>query len=154
VDESGNGSAECGRGHADDGNIVTVQPGRPSEHAGIALKAALPEAVADNGDREGARLIGALLGQKRAAQLRFNSQDVEVVGRDKFGPGALGAPAAAHAQRSEPPDGQARNQLQIIAVIAVVEVGSGHQDLAGGGHGFDECQFARIVYAWEGVEPN
>ena len=118
----------------------------------VAAKPGLPHAVADHGDRRAAFLVASLFGQKRAAQHGLDLQQIEVVCRDQFRPGALRSSVGADAQRREASEGDSGDQLQIVAVVAVVEIGRVDQVLPGGGHGLNEGEFVRIADAREGVQ--
>jgi hypothetical protein len=115
-------------GHADDGERVSVHLQRPADDGGIAVEAALPELVAEHGERRRAGLI-AVRRREQPADLWMRAEDVEVVGRHHVAEDPLGAVGAAEAHRlgaqlvgvdvSE--HGVARPDVEVVRVGAVVE---------------------------------
>ena len=119
---------------------------------GSAAEPGLPHAIADDGNRGAAFLVAYLFGQKPAAQHGLDLQQIEVVCRDEFRPGARRFSVGPDAQRRESPEGHSGDQLQIVPVIEVVENGGVDQILPGGGHGLNEGECLRIADAREGVQ--
>ena len=152
VDHAGRRAAKAAGRHADDRQRVTVHANGLAQHVPVAAELGLPHAIAEDGDR-GAAVLGApFLGQERAAQHRLDLQEIEVVRRHELRPGARGLPVGAEAQRREAAEGDARDQLQVVAVIAVVEIGRVDQKLAGRCHRLDEGEAPGIADAGERVQ--
>ena len=82
-----NGSKHADEGlrhHADDGERVAVDEERAAHGIRVAAEDALPGAVAEDGDRRGARRA-PLMRQECPAALRGDAEDVEVVAGDEVG---------------------------------------------------------------------
>src|SRR5262249_38717433 len=130
VHETDGSATKIGRRHSDDSQFVPVQANALAQHIAVATKTSLPKAVPDDAEREYAWLDSALLGQKRAAKNGLDLEDVEVIGRDEFRPGAVGIALCSQTDGSEAPDRHGRDELQVFAVVAIVHVRCGDQMLS------------------------
>jgi hypothetical protein len=74
------------------------------------MEAVSPHLVADYGERESAWPVRTLFGEKRPAHQWLHLEQIEVVGRNQFGPGSLRAVLLSQAQRSMARDLRAPNR--------------------------------------------
>src|SRR6185369_8150983 len=87
--QPGQGAAKLGRGYADDGQLLAVDPYPAADHAGVGAEAPLPQAVADDGYGIAALLVAEFLGREESAGGRLYAQYGKIVSRYEFAPDAL-----------------------------------------------------------------
>ena len=115
-------SAELWRRDTDDGQLVAVHADNLSDHAGIRGEQVLPQMVADHRDRVSAGLIAILFRQEKAAAHWFYPKYVEVVAGYEFSPDSPRVLVCADIKSIEEGGTQAGDQLQTVAVVAVVAI--------------------------------
>jgi hypothetical protein len=114
------------------------------------MEPSFPEALADHGHRVSALLVAVLFGGEEPAEDWPDAEHGEVIPGDQLAADALGMLVVAEAHRFRPRYGQAGEQLQVVAVIAVVGVGDG-QVVAVGRDALERYQLIAVGDAGDGV---
>ena len=96
---------------------------------GVGVKMGTPIAVTDDRDGKGPGLVAIFQWEKNATLLGSDAEDGEEVSRNQFTPDALGVVLLADAEGRGSSHRDAVEEFEMVAEIAVVGVGVGH-DLA------------------------
>src|SRR6266481_9934721 len=120
--EARKGAGKILRSDADDREVVLVEGYRSSENVWIGTEAPLPQSIADHNDWMRV-WCPILFGKKRAPDQRSYSKDVKVIPRNDSSPYTLWFLAAAQIKRQHLVGDQTGEDLILVAVVQVVDIG-------------------------------
>src|SRR6266851_2063851 len=120
--EARKGAGEILGSDTDDREVMLVQGHRSSENVWIGTEAPLPQSIADHNDCMRV-WCPILFGKKRAPDQRFYAEDVKVIARNDGSPHTLRLLAAPQIKRQHLVGDQTGEDLILVAVVQVVDVG-------------------------------
>src|SRR6266851_6045409 len=120
--EARKGAGKILRSDADDREVVLVEGDRSSQNVWIGAEAPLPQSIADHNDWMRV-WCPILFGKKRAPDQRSYSKDVKVIPRNDSSPYTLWFLAAAQIKRQHLVGDQTGEDLILVAVVQVVDIG-------------------------------
>ena len=140
-------AAKLRRSHADHRQLLPVHAQCAADRARVAAESPLPKAVADHGHRIAALLIAVLLGREEPSGGWLHAQHGKVVSGYQFAPDPFGTILIADTQRIGLCHGEPGQQFQVVPVILVIGIRTGHE-LAVGRQALQRQQLVPVRDPW------